>query len=81
MQIKVLITENEFLTGDLLKEKKPPVIEFNSNDGWTKRVNLTDIDKCKQFTEASKKFLLALSGITDNLSAVSYTHLTLPTIA
>lgn len=25
MQIKVLITENEFLTGDLLKEKKPPV--------------------------------------------------------
>ena len=39
MQIKVLITENEFLTGDLLKEKKPPVIEFNSNDGWTKRVN------------------------------------------
>ena len=68
MQIKVLITENEFLTGDLLKEKKPPVIEYNSNDGWTKRVNLTDIDKCKQFTEASKKFLLALSGITDNLS-------------
>ena len=68
MQIKVLITENEFITGDLLGEKKPPVIEFNNHNGWTIRVDLTDIDKCKQFTEASKKFLLALKGIADNLS-------------
>lgn len=68
MQIKVYVTEDEFLSGDLLKEKEPPVIEYRNKDGWTRRVKLKDIDKLNQFSSTNKTFLLALKDIADSFS-------------
>lgn len=68
MQIKVYVTEDEFLSGDLLNEKEPPVIEFRNKDGWTRRVKLKDIDKLNQFSSINKTFLLALKDIVDDFS-------------
>lgn len=68
MQIKVYVTEDEFLSGNLLNKKEPPVIEYRNKDGWTRRVKLKDIDKLNQFSSTNKTFLLALKDIADSFS-------------
>ena len=68
MQVKVSVTEDEFLSGNLFKEKEPPVIEYRNKDGWTRRARLKDIDKLDQFSDINKTFLLALRDIVDDFS-------------
>ena len=68
MRIKVFVTEEEFKTGEILKEIDPPVIEFKANDGWVKRAKLSELDKLPQFKGANAEFLSELKDKVDSLS-------------
>lgn len=68
MQVKIFVTEDEFSTGNLLNKKSPPVVEYIDSDGWTRRLKLTDVDKCVQFSEVSRQFLSALKDTVDIFS-------------
>lgn len=75
MQIKVIVTEETFNSGDVLREKvDPPVVEFSDKDGWIRRAKLDELDKFSQFIGANKSFLLALKDIVDNLSSKDKCH-------
>lgn len=75
MQIKVIVSEETFNSGDILEEKvEPPVIEFKTQDGWSRRAKIKDIDKFNQFTGANKAFLLEVKDIVDTLSSKDKCH-------
>jgi hypothetical protein len=75
MQIKIIVTEETFNSGDVLREKvDPPVIEFSDKDGWIRRAKLDELDKFSQFTGANKSFLMALKHIVDTLSSMDKDH-------
>ena len=68
MQLKVYVSEEEFDSGEILKKKDPPVIEFRDKDGWVKRAKLSDLDKLPQFKGANAEFLSELKDKVDSLS-------------